>query len=185
MNRVPETNALSRRRVVLAGAAAVPLAAAGLASAQMGTPPMPAVGGGMLPPGAEEAAELAVFSGLSSEAMTTMASDPAVKEFAKLEAEEQQTLAEIMRAGLDLAPPELSDEHSRKLEEMKGMSSGKQLDKMYLDEQVKGHEKLKELHTKLSKSGPLTVPAVAVTKLSVCAIKSHLAMLEMIRKQMN
>ncbi|BAM04582.1 DUF4142 domain-containing protein [Phycisphaera mikurensis] len=186
---LPGTPTSTRRRVVLAAGAALPLAAAGLAAAQMDAVKQKAdemMHGGKKRPGdaVKRAGELGTFSMRASETMRTKASDASLKEFAKLEAEEQKTVAEIMSANFDLGSPEFSAEHRKKLDEMKSMSSGPELDEMYLSVQMDGHQKLLDLHEQLSASGSLTEAPTAASALAVCAIESHLAMLEMIRKQM-
>ena len=186
---VPVSSSSTRRNVVLAGAAVLPLAAAGMAAAQMDAVKEKADslmhGGKKQPPAAvKEASELGTFSKKASEAMSTKGSNAAVKEFATLEAEEQKTVGEIMMANFQMEPPTLSLQHQQKLDEMKGMRSGAKLDEMYLASQVEGHEKLRDLHRQLSESGPLSEAPVATSSLAVCAIDSHLAMLEMIQQQM-
>ena len=62
-------------------------------------------------------------------------------------------------------------------------AEGKQFDQAYLRLQTQGHEKLLELNQEAAEKNEMK-PPVIVAKMAVPAIKSHIAMIEMIQKMM-
>ena len=105
------------------------------------------------------------------------ASDPKVKEFARFEVDEQETIAEVLKAAMPGMPaPKLDQKDAATLTELKGMKSGAEFDKAFVKAQTEGHEKLLRIQDTYLKGGN-DVPTVNVTKLARGMIKEHLTIL--------
>ena len=116
-----------------------------------------------------------------SEMAEKQASGDAVKKFAKLEVEEQETVSNLLKES-GVQKPEMTAEMDAMMQQLE-TAQGKQFDQTYLRMQTQGHEKLLELNQKAAAKDEMK-PQVIVAKMAVPAIKSHIAMIEMIQKQM-
>ena len=168
---------LSRRQTLLAAATAA-AAAPLLATSALADHHIEAGGG-------DKTASQVLLWGTASKKMSEMAkeqaSGEAITEFAKLEVEEQETVAKLLReAGVQEA--EMKPDMQAMMQQLES-ARGKQFDQTYLRLQTQGHEKLLELNQEAAEKSGMK-PPVIVAKMAVPAIKSHLAMLEMIQKQM-
>ena len=166
---------MSRRRTLIAvagAAAALPLVTASAWAAKAGMS------------GDSVASDILVLGTASmkmSEMAENKASSEAVKKFAKLEVEEQKTVAELLKQS-GVTMPEMKQEMQQMMQQLES-AQGAQFDRTYLQMQMQGHEKLLELNKQAAEKGGME-PPVIVAKMAVCAIESHLAMLEIIEKQM-
>ena len=109
---------------------------------------------------------------------------PEVKKFAELEAAEQKTVADVLKAnGVEPMPmSEMPEDMMAKLEEMRQMS-GQEFDRAYVQDQMRVHQMLLEVQQQ-KEGEPLTDPKAVLANLGIDAIKSHMAMLEMIEGMM-
>ena len=171
-------NPLTRRQsmVAFAGAAATLPMFAALARADHH------MHGGMTGDYTEQTLMLGTMSLKASEMVADKAQTPQVKTFAELEAAEQETVAEILKANGATAPANLPEPMQAKLDRMMQMD-GMELERMYVTEQIDVHNQLLGVQEQM-KGEPLTDPKSVLAHLGIDAIKSHLAMLEMIRGMM-
>lgn len=124
------------------------------------------------------------------------ASDTMVKEFAKWEVAEQETIADILKsmeaegtAEGALKPP--SDSEVRAMLDPEGKASldkleavnGGEFDKAYVTAQLDGHEKLLAIQEEYLKVGQ-NREHLSVTKLARGQIKEHIDHLEMLRTKL-
>ena len=169
----------TRRAAMLAvaAAAATPLLAAAAARADHHA-------GDMAGDYAKQTLMLGTLSLEASKIAQQKAQTPEVKKFAELEAAEQKTVAEVLKANGTQPVPmsEMPPEMMQKLERMRQMS-GREFDAAYVEDQMSVHEMLLEVQQQ-KKGEPLTDPKAVLANLGIDAIKSHMAMLEMIQKMM-
>ena len=104
-----------------------------------------------------------------------------VKQFAELEAAEQQTVAEILAAN-GVTPPPMPPEMTKRLQSLQA-ANGQQFETMFIQEQMVAHQQLLQLQQQAAQ-GPLTQPTVVLARLGISAINSHIAMLTMIQQSM-
>ena len=180
MTDLPLDRPMTRRAglFALAAAAAAPLAAAAVARADHHMP------GGMSGDYAKQTLMLGTLSLEASKIAQQKAQTPEVKKFAELEAAEQKTVADVLKAnGAQPVPmSEMPPEMTQKLDKMKSMS-GREFDVAYVRDQMEVHEMLLDVQQE-KKGEPLTEPKAVLANLSIDAINSHMAMLEMIQKMM-
>ncbi|WP_207536636.1 DUF4142 domain-containing protein [Sabulicella rubraurantiaca] len=111
------------------------------------------------------------------------ASNPAVRQFAQLEAEEQMATMEAMRmAGVTI--PQTVSLPADKMQAMQRMEamSGTEFDRAFLQSQLEGHQELLRIHSSIAQSGNSTEERIIGT-MAVPAIKSHIATIEMLLSQ--
>ncbi|QKK34267.1 DUF4142 domain-containing protein (plasmid) [Rhizobium indicum] len=123
------------------------------------------------------------------------ASDPMVKEFAKWEVAEQETIADILKsmetdgkAEGALKPPTESEvetmldaEGKSSLDKLKA-ASGNDFDKAYVTAQLDGHKKLLTIQEDYLKVGQ-NREHLSVTKLARGQIKEHIDHLDMLKSK--
>jgi len=118
----------------------------------------------------------------SAQLGSRMATHPAVKTFAQLEANEQEAFASARRMA-NLPLPEASMIDPQKREAMQRMQSlqGREFDRVFINNQIEGHQELQRLHQTVANSPESKEEAMLAT-VAVPAIRSHLAMLEGLRE---
>jgi len=132
----------------------------------------------------------------SSRVAVEKASDPLVKEFAKWEVAEQETMADILKSmELDgkaegaLKPPSqdeveamLDSEGKASLEKLKAVN-GAEFDRAFVMAQLDGHQKLLTIQEDYLKVGQ-NREHLSVTKLARGQIKEHIDHLEMLKSKL-
>ena len=145
---------------------------------------------------ADETKEVGSLSLATSRVAAEKASDPMVKEFAKWEVAEQETIADILKsmemggkAEGALKPPTDSEveamldaEGKDSLQKLKA-TSGAAFDKVYISAQLGGHKKLLAIQEDYLKVGKVR-EHLSVTKLARGQIKEHIDHLEMLRSKL-
>ncbi|SDR35926.1 DUF4142 domain-containing protein [Pseudovibrio sp. Tun.PSC04-5.I4] len=122
------------------------------------------------------------FSLAISEMAETKASNPLVRQFAKLEKGEQTAVSHLIESTGAIAPPRppaLEDIY-KKLE----AASGEDFDRLYISTEIIGHEDLLAVQMPESGKNPINVN-VATATILVPFIHTHLTMLAEIRKQIS
>lgn len=136
--------------------------------------------------GADDVRLMALSAGtsslMSSQVAVQRASNPMVRQFAALEAEEQMAAMEAMRlAGVNVPQQvPVPAEKAQMIQRMQGMS-GAEFDRAYLAMQKEGHDELLRIHTQIARSGA-TPAERAIGTMAVPAIKSHLATIDMLMR---
>ncbi|MGO6854443.1 DUF4142 domain-containing protein [Rhizobium beringeri] len=144
---------------------------------------------------AAETKKVGSLSLAASRVAVEKASDPMVKEFAKWEVAEQETIADILKsmetegkAEGALKPPTepeveamLDAEAKSSLDKLKA-SSGKEFDKAYVTAQLDGHKKLLTIQEDYLKVGQ-SREHLGVTKLARGQIKEHIDHLDMLKSK--
>ena len=120
------------------------------------------------------------FSLTGSRVAERKASTAPVRQFAMLEAEEQEAAMAAMRlAGLSIpSQVPMSADKMRMSQELEA-ASGAAFDQVYLRSQKMGHEELLAIHQRIAQGGPSPAEKIIGT-LAVPAIKSHLVMIDML-----
>ncbi len=145
---------------------------------------------------ADETMKVGSLSLATSRIAVEKASDPIVKEFAKWEVAEQETIADILKSmEMDgkaegaLKPPSDSEveamldaEGKSSLEKLKA-TSGVAFDKAYISAQLDGHKKLLAIQEDYLKVGQVR-EHLSVTKLARGQIKEHIDHLDMLRSKL-
>jgi putative membrane protein len=145
---------------------------------------------------ADETKRVGSLSLATSRVAVEKASDPMVKEFAKWEVAEQETIADILKsmetdgkAEGALKPP--SQEEVEKMLDAEGKSSfdklkgasGAEFDKAYVMAQLEGHKKLLTIQEDYLKVGQ-NREHLSVTKLARGQIKEHIDHLDMLKSKL-
>jgi len=144
---------------------------------------------------ADETKKVGSLSLATSRVAVEKASDPMVKEFAKWEVAEQETIADILKSmEMDgkaegaLKPPSDSEvqamldaEAKTALEKLKS-ASGAAFDKAYVAAQLDGHKKLLAIQEDYLKVGQVR-EHLSVTKLARGQIKEHIDHLDMLKSK--
>lgn len=142
---------------------------------------------------AEDTKKIGSLSLATSRVAVTKAGDPMVKEFAKWEVGEQETIADILKSMETggkvegaLKPPSedevektLDAEGKASLDKLKG-TSGAEFDKAYVSAQLDGHKKLLTIQEAYLKIGQER-EHLSVTKLARGQIKEHIDHLDMLK----
>jgi putative membrane protein len=124
------------------------------------------------------------FALASSQLARNQASNPLVRNFAELEAEEQQAFAAARgMVGLPAPSPQMMDAQKQQMMQQLTGQSGTGFDRMYIQGQMAGHQELLQLHQQLAQGSPMREERVLGT-VAVPAIRSHLAMLGGIQQQL-
>lgn len=106
-----------------------------------------------------------------------------VRQFAMLEAAEQEATMEAMRmAGITIPAQAPMSAAKMQMTQALEAASGQAFDREYLRGQKLGHEELLGIHQRIAQSGSSPAEKIIGT-LSVPAIRSHLAMIEMLMAQ--
>lgn len=146
---------------------------------------------------ADETKKVGSLSLVTSRIAVQKASDPLVKEFAKWEVAEQETIADILksmemdgRAEGALKPPSDSEveamldaEGKSSLEKLKA-TNGAAFDKAYISAQLDGHKKLLAIQEDYLKVGQ-NREHLSVTKLARGQIKEHIDHLDMLKSKLD
>jgi putative membrane protein len=119
------------------------------------------------------------FSLTSSRMAAQKASNPMVRQFAMLEATEQEAVMEAMRmAGVTIPAQVPVPQAKLQMAQALEAASGQAFDREYLRGQKMGHEELLAIHQRIAQGGSSPAERIIGT-LSVPAIRTHLAMIEM------
>jgi len=144
---------------------------------------------------AQDTKKVGALSLATSRVALATATDAKVKQFAKWEVAEQETIADILKSMEDAsgkaegalhAPTEaetdamLDEEGKKKLADLKTMA-GADFDKAYLAEQLAGHKKLLQIQEDYLKVGQ-NREHLSVTKLARGQITEHIEILELLPK---
>lgn len=122
------------------------------------------------------------FSLTGSRLAERKASTPQVRQFAQLEAEEQEAGMAAMRlAGVTIpAQVPMPTDKARMAQELEA-ATGAAFDQAYLRAQKMGHEELLAIHQRIAQGGSSPAEKIIGT-LSVPAIRTHLAMIGMLMR---
>ncbi len=144
---------------------------------------------------ATETKKVGSLSLATSRVATSKANDPLVKEFAKWEVAEQETIADILKSAESgkaegaLNPPSdreteanLDAESKASLQKLQGLS-GADFDKAYVSTQLDGHRKLLDIQENYLKNGKNRAQ-LSITKLARGQIREHIDHLEMLRSKL-
>ena len=118
----------------------------------------------------------------TSEMAETKAQSPLLKEFAQLEIGEQKAVAAVLKSTGVEPPAGVDGEEKVAMDKLMELE-GEAFDKAYLEAQIAGHREALAIQQEMAAMTEITV-LVTVAKLGEESIKSHLAMLDMISKQM-
>ncbi|HYC04877.1 MAG TPA: DUF4142 domain-containing protein [Azospirillaceae bacterium] len=180
-----------RRSAILAGALALPLFLSGAALAQStdssttsgSTSSTASTMSGKTDAKSMKAMAAAnsMVSLESSQLALQKASNPMVKQFAQLEAEEQKNMMAAMKAmGDDAMPKSIPDDKKQAMSKMQS-ASGAEFDRMYVTAQIQAHQELLQMQQAMLEKDDDSREAV-MPLLAVPAIKTHIAMLQMIQQ---
>ncbi len=143
---------------------------------------------------ADDTKKVGSLSLATSRVATEKASDPMVKEFAKWEVAEQETIADILKSikmegkaqGALQRPSdsevEAIDEESKSALEKLKVTSGAAFDKAFVTAQLDGHKKLLAIQEDYLKVGQ-NREHLSVTKLARGQIKEHIDHLDMVKSK--
>lgn len=121
----------------------------------------------------------------ASEIAAQRAEHPLVKQFAQLEAEEQQNFLTAMQAmGENPGDSQPSPDRQAQIEQLQAVQ-GQEFDELYVTRQVTAHRQLLDLNQQLLKNTSTNDRASVLPLLAVPAIKSHIAMLELIQQNLS
>ena len=167
---------MNRRQMFAVGAlaaTALPLVA-GMARAQDSA----MMADGTIDPTKAPAILNGTYSRLASEIAVERAESEAVRGFAALEVAEQAAVAQAFGVPAD-APAAIPEGKAPMLERLRA-ASGAEFDRLYVEDQIMGHEELRPIHEAYAADGadPMARGASIV---GVTGIDSHLAMLDAIR----
>jgi putative membrane protein len=162
---------MNRRMILLAAAAA---ATASPALAQ--TPSQPQMGEEEKSH-AEKTAAIGGASLQMADLAAQKATHPEVRKFAKLEHDEQTTVAAVLKSmDPSLNPPPPPPNVATALDKLKQMRGGTAFDREFVSAQTKGHEMLRTIQEDYLKAGH-DLPTVNTTKLVLGMIDEHLRLL--------
>jgi putative membrane protein len=188
------------RRTILLAAGATMMSAHPLLAQTRG--PAPALSGNAGETGPAEKTHMQDTMKLGALALATsrLALDKAqnsmLKQFAKFEVAEQETIAEIIKTmqGANLsatsegaapnaeATAQLDDKAKQTFDKLKSMKTGADFDNEYIKGQIDGHQSLLKAQETYITSGKLR-EQVSVAKLARGQIKEHLTLLDHIKSQ--
>lgn len=104
-----------------------------------------------------------------------------LRQFAELEAEEQQNMMKALQAaGEDPGRIELPAANLTAMRQLQ-QASGSEFEQLYLQDQIAGHQGLLQLNELHLQQAGTDAHRMIVPLMAIPAIKSHLAMLQMIR----
>ena len=122
------------------------------------------------------------FSLQTSRLAQSRAAAAPVRQFAQMEAEEQSAIIDALRLVGMTIPAELPLDPA-KTEALRRLQAaqGAEFDRAYLSAQLTGHQELQRLHTAIAASSD-PAPARAISTVAVPAIKTHIALIEMLQE---
>jgi putative membrane protein len=132
----------------------------------------------------------------TSEIALQKATDDWVKQFAQFEADEQRTIAEVLRSMMEPAgtasaqaaasPPQLDQKHAQMVQKLQQAKAGEDFDKMYIDGQLQGHQELFDIQETFLKGGANAGrrESMNAAKLARGHIKEHLQVLKDIKDEL-
>ena len=170
------------RRTILAGLAGAGFAPTLVRSAAA----QPTMVQGARPPAevARDALGDMAFALATSELAMQRGTNPLVRTFAQMEAEEQMAFAEARRmVGLPLPAPSMMDPGEQQMMQQLQSLNGAEFDRMYVTGQIRGHQELLDTHSAIAQAGATKEERMLAT-VAVPAIKTHLSMLQGIQQQM-
>ncbi|HEX8168764.1 MAG TPA: DUF4142 domain-containing protein [Beijerinckiaceae bacterium] len=125
----------------------------------------------------------------TSEIALQKAQDEDVKQFAQFEADEQRTIAEVLRSMLEPAgtasaanPPQPDQQHAAMIQKLQQAKAGDAFDKEYIQGQLQGHQELLQIQERFLQERPQNREAMNAAKLARGHIKEHLALLKDIQE---
>ncbi len=120
----------------------------------------------------------------SSQLAAKQASSSMVKQFAELEAEEQQNIMAAMKAmGDNPSGASIPDDKKQAMQRLQS-ANGQEFDRLYVTNQLQAHQELLTLHQNLLQGTDKDSRDAVIPLLAVPSIKSHIAMLQMIQQDM-
>ncbi len=110
-----------------------------------------------------------------------------VKQFAKFEAEEQQTVAEIIRSMGDPSSTASTGampqgEMAQMVEKLRGMQAGAEFDRMYVQGQIQGHQELLKVQEEYVRGGQ-NMHVKHIAMLAAGRIREHITELQDLGKR--
>lgn len=118
----------------------------------------------------------------ASQLAAQKARSPTLRQFAELEVEEQQNLLKAMKAAGDdpgrIEPPAAKKAAFQRLQQARDA----EFDRLYLQDQLAGHQELLQLNQSHLQQAGSNAAKTVVPLLAIPAIKSHIAMLQMIQQ---
>lgn len=126
--------------------------------------------------------EAGLFTKTAAELALERAAAAPVRTFAELEIGEVNAIDAVLLSTGVPAPDGLDGEEVEIIERLRGLS-GAEFDMAFIDAQLAGHQEALRIQQPMSGMDEITIP-VATAKLAEESIKSHIAMLEMIRAMM-
>ena len=124
--------------------------------------------------------EAGAFTKTLAEIALEKGSADLVKRFAELEIGEVNAIEAVLAPFAGGAAPKPDGSEAEILARMREMGAGMEFDVAFVDAQITGHEEALGIQQPLSDTAEITVP-VATAKLAEESIKSHLAMLNVIK----
>ena len=124
----------------------------------------------------------------TSEIALQKAQDEDVKQFAQFEADEQRTVAEVLRSMLEpagtatAAPPQPDQQHAAMIQKLQQAKAGDAFDKEYIQGQIQGHQELLQIQERFLQGRPQNREAMNAAKLARGHIKEHLVLLKDIQE---
>ena len=186
------------RRLVLTGlaaAAATPVLAQTTQTAPMssGTAPSGGMQSGTMPAGQMHSMQMGeaemkhtrdtLMAGMvaleTSKVALEKARNDQVKQYAQFEKDEQEGIAEVLKSMMDPAatssamPMQLQGEDAAMVQKLRGMQAGAEFDRMYVQGQIEGHQKLLRIQEEYIRQGR-NREHMNVAKLARGHIKEHI-----------
>ena len=127
--------------------------------------------------------EAGLFTKTASEIALEKAAGDLVKQFATLEIGEIEAVEAVLKPLADAPPTEVDGQEAEMLAKLREMAAGPEFDMAYVDAQIVAHQEALGIQQPMSGMAEITVP-VATAKLAEESIKSHLAMLNLIKSSM-
>jgi putative membrane protein len=123
----------------------------------------------------------------TSEIALQKSQDEDVKQFAQFEADEQRTIAEVLRsmmepAGTASAAPQPDQKHAEMVQKLQQAKAGDAFDKEYIQGQIQGHQELLQIQERFLQGRPQNREAMNAAKLARGHIKEHLVLLKDIQE---
>ena len=105
--------------------------------------------------------------------------NPAVRQFAQLEINEQTAFAASLGARPGTVP--LRSDHAAMLQQLASLQPGPRFDQLYVQGQIMGHQELLQINGAYAQAGSDTL-GQAVANLAVPSIQTHLTILDRLRR---
>lgn len=127
----------------------------------------------------------------TSEIALQKAEDEDVKQFAQFEADEQRTIAEVLRSMMEPAgtasaqgQPQLDQQHAAMVQKLQQAKAGDAFDKEYIQGQIQGHQELLQIQERYIQSNSRNREHTNTAKLARGHIKEHIARLQDLQKEL-